>query len=140
MIATMPRKSRLKLPPLNLGPERVGDRLKRLRKARGLSQVELAKKIGIIQVLVSNYERDRLRLHGEMVVRFARALGASTDEILGLKPADEPAPRNRRLLRRLLAVETLSKTDQRAVLNHIESLVKARAAGHRRGNGTQQRA
>ena len=37
-------------------------------------------KIGIIQALISDYERDKLRLHAEMVLRFALALDVTTDE------------------------------------------------------------
>ena len=42
--------------------ETVGQRLARLRKERGWTQVELAERIGIIQSLISDYERDRLPL------------------------------------------------------------------------------
>jgi transcriptional regulator with XRE-family HTH domain len=76
----MPRKRTLKLLPLDLGDETVGQRLAGLRKERGLTQVELAKRIGIIQV--SSYERNELGLTAEMTVRFALALQVSTDEIL----------------------------------------------------------
>ena len=41
---------------------------------QGYTQVELAERIGIIQALVSDYERDKLRLNAEMLVRFAQAL------------------------------------------------------------------
>jgi transcriptional regulator with XRE-family HTH domain len=138
MTLVMPRRSRLKLPPLNLGDEPVGKRIARLRKERGYSQDELARKIGIIQVLVSNYELGKLRLHGEMVVRFAKALGVSADEILGMKPVQPASAPKGRLLKRLRAVELLSKTDQRAVLKHIDSLLKASGAhGNRNGHARQ---
>ena len=71
----MPKKSKLELPPLSLGAETNGQRLARIRKARGLTQVELADKMGLIQALVSDYERDKLRLNAEMAVRFTLALG-----------------------------------------------------------------
>jgi transcriptional regulator with XRE-family HTH domain len=138
----MARRSRLKLPPIRLGDEPIGTRLSRLRKERGFSQIELARRIGIIQVLVSDYETGKLRLHAEMLARFARALGVSSDQILGLASGDlRLKSRNPRLLRRLVQVEDLPKADQRAVLQHIAALVKARAAGDRHGgNGAQQRA
>jgi ribosome-binding protein aMBF1 (putative translation factor) len=44
----MPKVSKLKLPPLDLGEETLGQRIARLRKGRGISQVELAGKIGIV--------------------------------------------------------------------------------------------
>jgi len=36
-----------------------GQRLVRLRKERGCTQVELAERLGIIQSLISDFERDR---------------------------------------------------------------------------------
>jgi transcriptional regulator with XRE-family HTH domain len=51
----------------------------RLRKERGYTQVELADKIGIIQTIVSAIETNVLKLSAEMAVRFALALGVSTD-------------------------------------------------------------
>ena len=76
----MPRK-RLKLPPI-VYQESVGQRLARIRKERGYTQVELAKKIGTIQGLISDYKNDNLRLSADMAVRFALALDVSTDELL----------------------------------------------------------
>lgn len=141
MLGIMPRKSRLKLPPLGL-PEPFGIRLARLRKDRGFTQVELASRIGLTQTLVSDYERGKLRLNAEMIVRFARALGMSADELLGLEGAtDSPRPRSRRLLRRLQQVESLSESAQRDLLHYADLLLKARAhagAASRNGNGLQR--
>ena len=52
----MPQKSKIKLPPLNLGKETLGKRIARLRKEKGCTQSELAQRIGIIRELISNYE------------------------------------------------------------------------------------
>ncbi|MCP3921720.1 MAG: helix-turn-helix transcriptional regulator, partial [Desulfobacterales bacterium] len=70
----MPQKSKYKLktPP---SQEPLGERLARLRKEQGHTQIELAEKIGITQVLVSNYERNRLRPNYDMIISFAQALG-----------------------------------------------------------------
>ena len=47
------------MPPLKLvSPESLGQRLARFRKEHGLTQVQLADKVGIIQSLVADYERD----------------------------------------------------------------------------------
>jgi transcriptional regulator with XRE-family HTH domain len=128
----MPRKSRLKLPPLGL-PEPFGSRLARLRKERGFTQIELASRIGLTQTLVSDYERGKLRLNAEMVVRFARALGVSSDALLGLKTDPAPGlPRSRRLLRRLQRVEALPEAAQRDLLHYADLLLKARRG--RNGN------
>jgi len=121
----MPRKSKLKLPPLKLGDESLGQRLARLRKERGITQVQLAKKIGIIQSLVSAYEHDRLRLSAEMAVRFALALGVSTDQILHPKhaPPAEEVP-SRRVRRRMKQIESLPPRQQAFVLSTLDVILK----------------
>lgn len=121
----MPRKSQLKLPPLKLGSESLGERLGRLRKQKGFTQVELAQKMGIIQSLVSDYERDKLRPHPEMIARFAVALDVSADEILGLaRPAKvNGTTKNRRLLRRLQQIDKLPKRDQDALIRTIDAFL-----------------
>lgn len=122
----MPRISRLKLPPLDLGGETLGHRLARLRKERGYSQREVAERMGIIQALVSAYERDKLRLTAEMAVRFALALEVSTDDLLhpqGKKPLQKKP--SRRVLRRLEQIESLSPHKQRVLLSTIDTFLRA---------------
>lgn len=123
---TMPRRSRLTLPPLNLGKESIGQRIARLRKERGYTQAELSEKIGIIQALISDYERDKLRLHAEMVVRFAQALEVSTDEILGLNGSrkNEDTKLSLKLLRRSKKIEELPQSQQKTLLKTIDTFLK----------------
>jgi len=123
MPLTMPR-SRLKLPPLDLGKETIGQRLARLRKEQGYSQVELAEKIGLTQSLVSDYERGRLRLNAEMLARFALALGVSADAIIGLQASTSTGkPKSRKIQRRLQDLEKLPKRDQEALLRTIDAFL-----------------
>jgi len=129
MPGIMPRKSRLTLPPINLGKESVGQRIARLRKQAGLSQAELAKKIGIIQVLVSDYELDKLRVHAEMLARFAKTLGVSADELVGLKHGSTNGHNlSRKVVRRMQQIETLPRRHQRALLQTIDTYLKGAQA------------
>jgi transcriptional regulator with XRE-family HTH domain len=125
---TMPKPSTLKLPPLDTGPEKIGHRLVRLRKERGYTQVELAKKMGIIQQLVTAYEKDKLRLHAEMVIRFADALEVTTDEILlGTHRATKKTDGKLsfKLVRRLQKIEKLPSSQQKSLLQTIDMVLKA---------------
>jgi transcriptional regulator with XRE-family HTH domain len=81
----MPRKSKFKLKPLNISDETIGQRIARIRKAKDLTQKELAQKIGITRSRLSKYEIDRIHLLDEIIIRFAIALDVSSDEILRLK-------------------------------------------------------
>jgi transcriptional regulator with XRE-family HTH domain len=122
----MPQKSKLKLPPINLGDETFGQRLARLRKERGLTQSELAGKMGLVQALVSEYERDKLRPYHEMVARFAVALDVSTDELIGLNaPKRKHKAPSLRLQKRMLQIEELPTHQQKILLRTIDTILNA---------------
>jgi transcriptional regulator with XRE-family HTH domain len=121
----MPQKSKLKLPPLDLGKETLGERLSRLRKEKGYTQDELASKMGIVRVLISDYERERIRPHYEMVIRYALALGVTTDELLGLKKSKALTKKpSLKILRRLNKIEQLPPSKRRTLMQIIDGFIK----------------
>lgn len=104
--------------------ESIGERLARFRRERGLTQVELAEKLGVGQPIVSDYERGELRLHGQVIVELTRILGVSADEILGLeKTKTNGSIKNRRLLRRLQELDSLPRRDQQAILRTVNAFL-----------------
>jgi transcriptional regulator with XRE-family HTH domain len=106
------------------GTETIGQRLARLRRERGLTQVMLAEQVGIIQALVSDYERDKLRLNPDMSVKFALALGVTTDQLFGLQPTKGNGRQpSRKVLRRLEEIENLPRRDQDALLRTIDAFL-----------------
>lgn len=127
-IEGMPKKSKLQLAPGNADKETLGQRLARVRKERGLTQVELAERTGLIQVLVSDYERGRLRLPADMAVRFAEALGITTDELLRPKHKSTTPTGKKpslKLVRRMEQIEALPTYQQRALLMTIDTFIAA---------------
>jgi transcriptional regulator with XRE-family HTH domain len=125
----MPRVSRLKLPPISAA-ESIGERVARIRKERGYTQVELADKIGVIQSIVSAIERDVLKLSAEMAVRFAIALEAKTDDLLLPETGKKQPARkaSRKVLRRLELIESLPDHQQQTVLKTIDTMLKGLAS------------
>lgn len=104
----------------------IGKRLAFLRKMRGATQVEIADQLGMTQALVSDYERGKLRLHGALVVAFAKALRVSADEILGLKNTNGFGPfKDRRFLKRLEKIDKLPRRDRQVLLRTIDTFLKA---------------
>ena len=127
-IGDMPKKS--KLAPTVAEKETLGQRLAQVRKERGLTQVELAERTGLIQVVVSDYERGRLRLPADLAVRFAEVLGVTTDELLQprkkLSPAKTTAKQpSLKLVRRMEQIESLPTYQQRALLMTIDTFIAA---------------
>jgi transcriptional regulator with XRE-family HTH domain len=106
--------------------ETPGQRLARLRKERGWTQVELAERVGITQTLLSDYERGKLRLNADMIVQLATALETTTDELL--KPSASRSPLRRkpslRLQRRMEKIEKLPAHQQNYLLKTIDGFLK----------------
>ncbi|OGQ81465.1 MAG: hypothetical protein A2289_26255 [Deltaproteobacteria bacterium RIFOXYA12_FULL_58_15] len=109
-----------------ISEETLGQRLARLRKWRGVTQVELAETIGVSQSNVSDYERDVCRPNSDMVLKIAQRLELSTDELLGhlAKGADKPII-SRKLLKRVVEIEKLPRRDQDALLRTIDAFLKS---------------
>lgn len=64
-------------------------RVKELRNARKLTQVDLANALGVTKQSVSNWENDNIQPSIEMLVRIAQYFSVTTDYLLGLD-AEQP--------------------------------------------------
>jgi len=103
----------------------IGKRLRELRVARGMTQAQLAEKVGLTQTLVSDYEIGRLRMHAGLVVSLAKAIRVSADELLGLKEAEQDSQmKDRRFLRRLPKIDQLPKRDKQHLLGTIDAVLR----------------
>lgn len=117
----MPRK----LPRKSSSPgDSVGQRLAQLRKARGLTQAELAARLGISQASISEYERDVFRLNSDLIIDISNILEVSADELLGLQPAPKAtAIKDQRLLHRMAQIDQLPKRKKDALLMTIKAFL-----------------
>lgn len=122
----MSKRPTVKKPPLDYGNETLGQRLARLRKQAGYTQIDFAKKVGITQVLVSAYETDRHQFSAEMAVRFALALDISTDELLHPKATKRKRLRkpSLKVVRRMEQIEKLPPLQQSTLLRTIDGFLK----------------
>ena len=58
-------------------------RISELRLAKGMSQVELAKRLGVTKQSVSNWENDNIQPSIEMLKALSKVFSVSTDYLLG---------------------------------------------------------
>lgn len=133
MPAEMPRKKRIK--------SDFGELLVEIRKARGLTQYDLADLIGTTQRTISYYENEGGHPQAPVMAHLARALNVSTDELLGVKKsvrtsqsrkaaANHEDPEIRRVWKKFQQLLSLPEKDQRAVIRLVNSLVAARSNGN----------
>ncbi len=124
MTAMRPKK-KIKETNLNPGQETLGQRIARLRKGKTYTQVEMAKKMGVTQGLVSDYELDKLRPHPEIIIKFAQILEVTTDELLGVKSSKGDGNKaSLKVLRRIKKIDELPPYQQKIILKTIDTFLK----------------
>ncbi len=78
------------------------------------------------------YERTDAQPPGAILPTLARALGVSTDTLLGVRPLKEKVDvKTARLLKRLQRVQELPTADQKALLKFLDALLTARKASRK---------
>jgi transcriptional regulator with XRE-family HTH domain len=111
---------------LLLNTETIGQRLSKLRKSAGLTQQELADKLDISRSSLAEYERGRLRLHDDLLIKLTAILKVSADEILGVKKIkDKEDKPSLRFQKRLKEIEKLPEIRKKAILRTLDDLIFA---------------
>lgn len=88
----------------------IGTQIKKLRKARRLSQVELGKALGVSKQSVSNWENDNILPSVEIIIKLSKFFSCSSDYLLELSNTNKSS------------IDTSKLTDAQAA--HIQQLVK----------------
>lgn len=118
--AAMRKKDR---PPLGL-------RLTELRQAAGLTQIQLADKLGVHPSNIGFWELSGTPPRGEVLPKMANALGVSVDALLGVTP---PKPKRQAAKGRLQSVfeaaSKLPRRQQEKVAEFVGAFVKQHANG-----------
>ena len=105
--------------------EQLGQRIAEHRKARGITQVELAKTLGIAQQTLAHYEGGTVRIAVATLTIVAKALDVTIEDLLGSPSAKAagkrgPAPK---LQRQLEQVSQLPKAKQRLITEVLDSML-----------------
>ncbi len=97
---------------------KIGQAIRRFRKAQGLSQEELAEKVGISTTHMSHIETGNTKLSLPVLVRLAEVLDVQTDSILFAQPS-----KKEQTLGALQAVaESCTQEELQIILDVIKSL------------------
>lgn len=99
-------------------------KLRELRKIRGFTQQQLADKVGVSNVSLSNYERGAQMPDITTLTRIANALGVSTDTLLGLNEPTSDGEQPKTIEARILAsgIDKLPKAQREQALNVIKAM------------------
>jgi transcriptional regulator with XRE-family HTH domain len=104
----------------------LGQRIAAARKARDLTQQQLADELGIAQQTYAHYEAGRLRVAVALLPPLARALDVSIEHLIG---EDEPRSVSRRgpasrLQQQITRIQQLPRARQRFLIELIETTLQ----------------
>ena len=103
-----------------------GERLHALREAAGLSQAQVAEKLGLAQRSYSQWERRSVALRHDQLEALARALGITLAELVGAADTKQrgngPAGKLRQVFER---ASQLPREQQKHVLRVVEDALTA---------------
>ena len=110
----------------------IGNNLKKLRKAKGLTQPQLAEELDLTQKQVSDYELAKSTPSLDMLPKIAGYFGITVDELLGatkmsadLSPKNGQKSRhgNSRFAQLVTLFDQLSPEEQRTTLKQIRGII-----------------
>lgn len=108
----------------------LGTIIRKMRKARGWTQVELARKLNASQKVITTYEHSQRTPTLENLKKLAVIFGITLDELAGTKDVKvvNESPhlhRNSRVAKIQELYEKLPPLEQRSILKQIKALVES---------------
>jgi transcriptional regulator with XRE-family HTH domain len=120
--------------PANKPRSPLGQRIAAAREQSGISQAQLAERLGVTQPTVAYWERKAVNIRSDVLTRIARALDVSSDELLGTKPAKPRAATPAGKARQAFdAVSRLPRRQQAKIVEVVEAMVEKHSNGASRG-------
>ena len=101
------------------------ERIKELRKKKGLSQAELAEAMGVHFAQVSRYERGETKPNAEAMTKLAQVLETSTDFLMN-GTTDETALSaglDKEMISRFKQVQELDADDKKTMLSFLDAFI-----------------
>lgn len=106
----------------------LGSRIASFRKARGLTQQQLADSLGLKQYAIANYETGRYKVPVTMIPELASLLGVEVNALLGMEPQrKKPGPASK-LQKQMEKISGLPKEQQRSIMQVLDMALKSQAS------------
>ena len=101
----------------------LGQRITQLRKAHGITQVQLAETLGVSQQTITAYEVGRRRIQVSALPVIAKALHVGIEELVGEQSKSAKRGPVGKLQQQVERINQLPRTRQQFVMEVIESVL-----------------
>jgi len=107
----------------------LGTRVAELRKAQGITQIQMAEALGVSQQTVNSYEVARRRIPVSALPVLAGLFTVSIDELLGepVKQANGKRGPTPKLQQQIQRVSLLPRSKQKFVIDMIDTVIQQQA-------------
>ena len=100
----------------------MNDRIRKIRKQKGITQIELGNRIGVSQQVITNYERGIREPNIETLLKIAGALDISLETLIGKKTIKPDEQTSRALQKRFEQIKKLPPEKQKAFITFVDAL------------------
>lgn len=106
--------------------ESLGNRIQQLRKQAGLTQVELAEKIGVSKSQFIRYEGKDVQPPADTINKLADTLGTSMDFLISGDKTEKAkvSLKNSELFQRFKDIDTLPEPEQSVLIKVISAYIR----------------
>ena len=102
-----------------------GQRLAKIRRAKGLTQKELGQRVGVSQRIIHHYENKAEYPPAPKIIELAQALSMTVEKLLGIDNHDLDSYQNinPKLAKRLRLASNLPSHDLKSLVTFIDALL-----------------
>ena len=104
--------------------QQLGERVAHLRKEQQITQVQMAKILGISQQHVASYECGRRKIPVIALPKLAKIFGLSIDELIGTKTTATKRGPVSTLNRQVEQIRLLPRTKQKFVMEMLDTVIR----------------
>ncbi len=104
--------------------KQLGERVAGLRKDQHLTQVQLAKLLGISQQLMAAHEAGQRKIPASLLPRLAELFEVSCEQLLGVKQPPAKRGPSPALQRQVEQIRQLPRTKQRFVMEMLDTVIR----------------
>ena len=101
--------------------------LKKIRKARGLSQKDLANKCNLAKTVISYYENNAVNPPLDKIEIIAKALNVTIGDLLSrddIKQKTDYEDIDPRILKKVIKIQSIPLKEQRKIWDYIDTIIK----------------
>lgn len=103
--------------------KQLGERVAELRKQNQITQVQMARELGVSQQQIASYEAGRVKIPVSSLPKLSQVLATPVDEIVGLERQTRRGPASK-LQQQVELVSQMPRSKQKFIIEMLDALIR----------------